>query len=64
MARRLIGAAREHLVAGLVERYTAGVSIRELAEATGRSYGFVHAALLAAGVTMRPRGGARRPRLR
>ncbi|MEV0391444.1 helix-turn-helix domain-containing protein [Nonomuraea sp. NPDC050643] len=33
---------------------------RELALATGRSYGFVHRLLQEAGVTLRSRGGARK----
>lgn len=36
--------------------YRDGSSIREVAEHTGRAYGSVHAALVAAGVTLRPRG--------
>jgi len=36
--------------------YEAGLSIREVAQATGRSYGTVHQALIDEGVEMRPRG--------
>ncbi len=35
-------------------------SIREISEETGWSYGHVHNLLKHAGVSMRPRGGARR----
>jgi hypothetical protein len=46
----------------LVNRYSEGESIRELASSMGRSYGFVHRALTEAGVPLRPRGGSRRRR--
>ena len=36
--------------------YEEGSSVREIASETGRSYGTVHGALVAAGVTFRPRG--------
>ncbi|MFR9792927.1 helix-turn-helix domain-containing protein [Streptomyces sp. MB22_4] len=49
-------------VAWLRKRYAEGASIREIAEETGRSYGFVRKALFDAGVTLRGRGGARLPR--
>ncbi|MDX3772085.1 MULTISPECIES: helix-turn-helix domain-containing protein [unclassified Streptomyces] len=37
-----------------------GASIRAIADAHGRSYGFVHRMLSEAGVTLRGRGGATR----
>ncbi len=61
---RVTGAAREKLAADLKKKYDAGVSIRALAEETGRSYGFVHRMLTEAGVTLRGRGGATRGRRR
>jgi hypothetical protein len=42
----------------LKKRYDAGESIRSLATATGRSYGFIHRLLTENGVTLRGRGGA------
>ncbi|MEU1232559.1 helix-turn-helix domain-containing protein [Micromonospora aurantiaca] len=58
--RRLIGSERQALAGELVRRYTAGESIRTLAEATGRSYGYIHRILTESGVQLRQRGGARR----
>jgi hypothetical protein len=56
--QRITGADREKLGAQLRKRYLAGASIRELAGATGRSYGFIHRILLDSGVELRGRGGA------
>ncbi|MCL1841662.1 MAG: helix-turn-helix domain-containing protein, partial [Propionibacteriaceae bacterium] len=47
---------REQVIASLVQGYLDGQSIRALATASGRSYGFVQNALRRAGVTMRTRG--------
>ncbi|GGJ81262.1 transcriptional regulator [Pilimelia anulata] len=58
--RRIVGAERQSLSKDLVKRYTSGESIRALAAATGRSYGFVHRVLSESGVQLRQRGGARR----
>ncbi|WP_031514804.1 helix-turn-helix domain-containing protein [Streptomyces sp. NRRL F-5123] len=41
-------------------RYEAGDSIRGIAFATGRSYGYVRNLLLEAGTTLRPKGALRR----
>ncbi|MFD5732525.1 helix-turn-helix domain-containing protein [Streptomyces sioyaensis] len=49
------GAARDKLASSLQRKYDSGASIRELAEETGRSYGFVHRMLSEAGVTQRAR---------
>ncbi|HEY2763377.1 MAG TPA: helix-turn-helix domain-containing protein [Pseudonocardiaceae bacterium] len=38
--------------------YERGATVKELAEATGRSYGSVHKLLVEAGTTFRGRGGA------
>jgi len=58
--RRISGSERDTLAADLKKKYESGVSIRALAESTGRSYGFVHRVLSESGVTMRGRGGATR----
>ncbi|WP_433355565.1 helix-turn-helix domain-containing protein [Microtetraspora malaysiensis] len=58
---RVSGSARESLKSDLKRRYASGESIRELAVATGRSYGFVHRLLGEAGVLLRPRGRVRKP---
>lgn len=55
---RITGAQREQLAGDLAKRYSAGASIRDLAEDTGRSYGFVHRILVDSGVRLRGRGGA------
>ena len=52
--------SRTRLAADLKKRYNAGESIRSLAGATGRSYGFVHRILTETGVSLRGRGGATR----
>lgn len=57
---RLSGEERSELAADLKRRYDEGESIRRLAAATGRSYGFVHRLLSEAGVELRGRGGATR----
>jgi hypothetical protein len=57
---RVTGADRGKLAADLKTRYDAGESIRSLASATGRSYGFIHRLLSENGVTLRGRGGATR----
>ncbi len=57
---RVTGADRSRLATDLRERYDAGESIRALANATGRSYGFIHRILTETGVTLRGRGGATR----
>jgi hypothetical protein len=58
---RVTGADRSELATDLKSRYDAGESIRSLAAATGRSYGFVHRLLTETGVKLRGRGGATRP---
>ena len=55
---RVTGADRSKLATDLKARYDAGESIRSLATATGRSYGFIHRILTETGVTLRGRGGA------
>lgn len=59
---RVTGADRSKLATDLRKRYTAGESIRALAAATGRSYGFIHRLLAESGVALRSRGGATRGR--
>ncbi len=55
---RVTGADRTKLATDLKARYNAGESIRSLASATGRSYGFIHRILTETGVALRGRGGA------
>ncbi len=57
---RITGEHRDKLAVDLRTKYEKGASIRALAEATGRSYGFVHRVLSEAEVTLRGRGGATR----
>ena len=57
---RVTGADRSKLATDLKARYDAGESIRSLATATGRSYGFIHRILTETGVALRGRGGATR----
>ena len=57
---RVTGADRSKLATDLKARYNAGESIRSLATATGRSYGFIHRLLTETGVALRGRGGATR----
>jgi hypothetical protein len=57
---RVMGEDRSKLAADLKSRYVAGESIRSLAAATGRSYGFIHRLLTENGVVLRGRGGATR----
>ncbi|MFF3501689.1 helix-turn-helix domain-containing protein [Streptomyces sp. NPDC003247] len=69
--KQITGAAREELAREMKKQYADGLSIRAIAEAHGRSYGFVHRVLTEADVPLRSRGGdrphrrleeARRPR--
>ena len=55
--RRIVGNERMELAENFAERYAAGDSIRAIADASGRSYGFVHRVLNENGVTLRARGG-------
>ncbi|TAM92463.1 MAG: transcriptional regulator [Jatrophihabitans sp.] len=57
---RITGADRTKLANDLKKQYDKGKSIRELADSSGRSYGFVHRVLSESGVTLRGRGGATR----
>jgi hypothetical protein len=57
---RVTGGDRDKLAADLKRKYESGQSIRLLAEASGRSYGFVHRILSEAGASLRGRGGATR----
>lgn len=45
----------------IVDAYAEGLSIRQIAIETGRSYGGVNRTLVRAGVALRPRGVYRRP---
>jgi predicted transcriptional regulator len=57
---RVTGTERDKLTGVLRKKYDAGASIRELAESTGRSYGFIHRVLSESGATLRGRGGPTR----
>lgn len=57
---RITGEDRQNVTALLVARYAQGESIRSMATDIGRSYGFVHGVLAAAGTPLRARGGATR----
>ncbi|HEV3379810.1 MAG TPA: helix-turn-helix domain-containing protein [Trebonia sp.] len=57
---RVTGSDRSKLATDLKNRYDSGESIRALASATGRSYGFIHRLLKETGVKLRGRGGATR----
>ncbi len=57
---RITGANRAKLAEDLTKQYAKGASIRELADANGRSYGFIHRVLAESDVTLRGRGGATR----
>jgi Helix-turn-helix domain/Family of unknown function (DUF6247) len=61
---RVTGAERDRLAADLKRRYESGESIRALAAATDRSYGFIHRILTESGVNLRGRGGEYRGRQR
>lgn len=58
--QRISGSQRDALTEKLLKQYEKGASIRELANETGRSYGFVHRILVDGGATLRGRGGATR----
>jgi hypothetical protein len=53
---RIPGPEREKIAAGLQDRYAQGVSIRDLMEVTGRSYGWTHRVLRESGAVLRGRG--------
>ena len=57
---RVTGSERAQMATVLKKRYDSGESIRALALATGRSYGFIHRMLTEHGVTLRGRGGSTR----
>ena len=57
---RVTGSERAQMATVLKKRYDGGESIRALALATGRSYGFIHRMLTEHGVTLRGRGGSTR----
>lgn len=59
---QLTGKAREAVAKVLAAEYRTGASIRDLADLSGRSYGWVHRVLTESGVQLRDRGAARRRR--
>lgn len=60
MAKAMGAKERKANVDYCIAAYAEGASIQELADTIGRSYGTVHKLLVDAGVTLRPRGGARK----
>lgn len=55
---RTLGAERAQLAQDLAAQYATGLSIRQLAEAFGYSYGKIHRLLTEdAGIELRPHGG-------
>lgn len=57
---RIVGDDRDKLKAALKAKYEAGATVRQLHQETGRSFGAIQRLLAESGVTMRPRGGARK----
>ncbi|MFF9489633.1 helix-turn-helix domain-containing protein [Streptomyces sp. NPDC014676] len=57
--KQITGTARAELAREMKEQYENGLSIRAIAEAHGRSYGFVHRVLTEADASLRSRGGNR-----
>lgn len=56
----LRGEARDKVRQRAAQHYAAGLSIRAISRALGRSYGGTHVLLVEADVTFRPRGGSRK----
>ncbi|NHD17671.1 MULTISPECIES: helix-turn-helix domain-containing protein [Actinopolyspora] len=56
----ITGEVRNQLRTEFSRHYEDGASIRSLAQASGRSYGFVHTVLTEAGTRLRGPGGANR----
>lgn len=56
---RVTGQRRERLAAQVREQYDSGMSVRQIAAASGRSYGSVHRILAETATSMRRRGGTR-----
>jgi transposase len=54
---RIEGKDRTALRKDVVRQYKAGASIRDMAQQTGRSYGFIYSLLQEGKVKFRPRGG-------
>lgn len=57
---RITGKPRTSATEVFKKKYANGVSIRTIAQQSGRSYGFVHRLLVESGVSMRGRGGFNR----
>lgn len=55
--RRLAAQERDSFASLLRHQYEAGASIRQLAQAHGRSFGNVRQLLVESGAELRPRGG-------
>lgn len=57
--RRITGAERQAMTQDVQSKYADGASIRQLADETGRSYGFIHRLLVESETALRARGGSR-----
>jgi transposase-like protein len=62
--KRIIGTRLIKVRKAVIKKYKAGASIRQLAELTDRSYGFIQKTLKNAGVKRRPRGGGYRKKVK
>ena len=56
-SERVTGKRRNSAADVFKRKYQGGASIRSIAQAAGRSYGFVHRVLVESGISMRGRGG-------
>jgi len=56
---RLAGVKREKFAVIVAEQYASGLTIREVANIQGRSYGNIHRILSETGQPLRRRGGRR-----
>jgi transposase len=56
-SQRITGKKRKTAASSIKARYARGASIRDIAESTGRSYGFIHKILMENGTSLRGRGG-------
>jgi Helix-turn-helix domain len=56
---RVVGEARATLARAWSKQYHTGKTIREIADANDRSYGFVRNVILESGAQLRKRGGSK-----
>lgn len=57
---KVVGPKRQALARTWREEYEAGNSLRSIAMANGRSYGFVRNVVMESGAPLRSRGGSRK----